>query len=129
PGTVGTFSQFRRDFLSGHDKRTPRNTPRLRTLLESVMIRTRRADTNLKFPPRGVETVWVGQTPAERVLYRKISEFVADAVHGDIGGRGGPHYLTLMVLKKEMGSSWAAAASTLERLSQNPDGLDPKKLK
>ena len=27
PGTVGTFSQFRRDFLSGHDKRAPRNTP------------------------------------------------------------------------------------------------------
>jgi SNF2 family DNA or RNA helicase len=129
PGTVGTFSQFRRDFLSGHDKRTPRNTPRLRTLLESVMIRTRRADTNLKFPPRGVETVWVGQTPAERLLYRKISEFVADAVHGDIGGPGRPHYFTLMVLQKEMGSSWAAAAATLEKLSQNPDGLDPKKLK
>ena len=39
PGTVGTFSQFRRDFLSGHDKRTPRNTPRLRNLLKVVMIR------------------------------------------------------------------------------------------
>ena len=47
PGTVGTFSQFRRDFLSGHDRRSPRNTPRLRSLLESVMIRTRRSDTDL----------------------------------------------------------------------------------
>ena len=129
PGTVGTFTQFRRDFLTGHDKRTPRNTPRLRTLLESVMIRTRRGDTNLTFPPRKVETSWVSQTPAERVLYRQISDFVAEAVHGDAGGPGRPHYFTLMVLQKEMGSSWAAAAETLDRLSEHPDGLDPRKLK
>jgi SNF2 family DNA or RNA helicase len=103
PGTVGTFSQFRRDFLSGHDKRAPRNTPRLRSLLESVMIRTRRADTDLEFAPRKVETMWVPQTPAERLLYRKVSDFVADAVHGD-AGPGRPHYFTLMVLQKEMGS-------------------------
>lgn len=129
PGTVGTFSQFRRDFLTGHDKRTPRNTPRLRTLLESVMIRTRRSDTDLTFQPRKVETVWVTQTPSERTLYKHVSEFVAEAVHADVGAPGKPHYFTLMVLQKEMGSSWAAARSTLDRLSQNPDGLDQKRLR
>jgi SNF2 family DNA or RNA helicase len=128
PGTVGTFSQFRRDFLSGHDKRTPRNTPRLRTLLESVMIRTRRSDTDLVFAPRHVETQWVSQTAAERQLYRQVSEFVADAVRGDVGGPGRPHYFTLMVLQKEMGSSWAAARATLEKLSRHPDGLDARRL-
>lgn len=129
PGTVGTFGQFRRDFLSGHDKRSPRNTPRLRTLLESVMIRTRRSDTNLSFPPRKVESLWVSQTAMERKLYRTISDFVADAVHGGAGSPGKPHYFTLMVLQKEMGSSWASARGTLEKLSRNPDGLDPKRLK
>jgi SNF2 family DNA or RNA helicase len=129
PGTVGTFSQFRRDFLTGHDRRSPRNAPRLRTLLESVMIRTRRADTDLKFSPRGVETAWVSQTAAERNLYRQVSEFVADAVHSDTGGPGRPHYFTLMVLQKEMGSSWAAAQSTLERLCKAPDGLDQRRLR
>jgi len=129
PGTVGTFSQFRRDFLSGHDKRTPRNTPRLRALLESVMIRTRRSDTNLTFAPRKVETSWVSQSPAERALYRQVSEFVADSVRADIGGPGRPHYFTLMVLQKEMGSSWAAACATLEKLGGNPDGLDPRRLR
>ena len=129
PGTVGTFVQFRRDFLSGHDKRSPRNTPRLRSLLETVMIRTRRSDTDLTFAPRKVETLWVSQTPVERKLYREISEFVAAAVHGEAGRPGRPHYFTLMVLQKEMGSSWAAARATLERLSQNPDGLDPRSLK
>src|SRR3989441_3419601 len=83
PGTVGTFSQFRRDFLSGHDKRTPRNTPRLRRLLKSVMIRTRRADTQLTFAPRRGETLWGKQTPAERRLYPNVSDFVAHPVHGD----------------------------------------------
>jgi SNF2 family DNA or RNA helicase len=129
PGTVGTFSQFRRDFLSGHDRRTPRNTPRLRNLLKVVMIRTRRGDTDLVFAPRKVETRWVTQTAAERGLYRQVSEFVADAVHGEQGGPGRPHYFTLMVLQKEMGSSWAAARATLEHLTERPDGLDPRRLK
>ena len=68
PGTVGTFSQFRRDFLSGHDKRTPRNTPKLRRLLQSVMIRTRRADTraDLRAAARGdaMGATERGRTPA-----------------------------------------------------------------
>ena len=129
PGTVGTFLQFRRDFLSGHDKRTPRNTPRLRRLLRSVMVRTRRGDTSLTFAPRRVETVWVPQSPAERALYRQVSEFVAEAVHGDSGQPGKPHYFTLMVLQKEMGSSWAAARGTLVRLASHPDGLDAQRVK
>ena len=129
PGTVGTFFQFRRDFLSGHDKRTPRNTPKLRALLESVMIRTRRVDTDIVFAPRRVETVWVSQSAAERKLYRQVSDFVAEAVHGDEGAPGRRHYFTLVVLQKEMGSSWAAAQSTLEKLSRNPDGLDARRLK
>ncbi|HEV2104729.1 MAG TPA: SNF2-related protein [Candidatus Eisenbacteria bacterium] len=129
PGTVGTFSQFRRDFLSGHDKRTPRNTPRLRRLLQSVMIRTRRADTRLTFAPRRVETLWVPQSPPERLLYRQVSELVADAVHADHGQPGKPHYFTLMVLQKEMGSSWSAARGTLERLAAHPDGLDGRRVR
>jgi len=100
PGTVGTFSQFRRDFLTGHDKRTPRNTPRLRALLESVMIRSRRADTDLVFAPRKVETQWVVQTAEERRLYHEVSDFVAEAVHGEAGDPGRPHYFTLMMLEK-----------------------------
>jgi superfamily II DNA or RNA helicase len=129
PGTVGTFSQFRRDFLTGHDKRAPRNAPRLRVLLQSVMIRARRSDTNITFAPRKVETMLVGQTAPERKLYREVSDFVAESVRSEDGGPGRRHYFTLVVLQKEMGSSWAAARSTLEKLSKSPDGLDGKRLK
>ena len=129
PGTVGTFSQFRRNFLSGHDKRTPRNTPKLRTLLKSVMIRTRRSDTDIVFAPRRVETLWVSQSAAERKLYREVSDFIYEAVRADESAPGRRHYFTLVVLQKEMGSSWAAAASTLEKLGKNPDGLDARRLR
>ena len=129
PGTVGTFTQFRRDFLSGHDKRTPRNTPRLRRLLQSVMIRTRRSETSLTFAPRKVETLWVPQTPAERQLYKNVSEMVAEAVRAEHGQPGKANYFTLMVLQKEMGSSWASAAGTLTKLASHPDGLDAKKVR
>lgn len=128
PGTIGTFSQFRRDFLSSHDKRTPRNTPRLRRLLKSVMIRTRRADTELTFAPRRVETLWVPQSPAERKLYQQVSAFVTEAVKGEHGQPGRPHYFTLMVLQKEMGSSWSAASGTLTKLAAHPEGLDPRRV-
>jgi SNF2 family DNA or RNA helicase len=76
-----------------------------------------------------VETLWVAQTPAERKLYRDVSEFVAESVHADEGAPGRRHYFTLVVLQKEMGSSWSAARSTLEKLSRSPDGLDAKRLK
>jgi SNF2 family DNA or RNA helicase len=94
-----------------------------------VMIRTRRGDTNLSFAPRKVETLWVSQTPAERKLYRQVSDFVAESVAADVGQPGRPHYFTLIVLQKEMGSSWAAARATLDKLSRHPDGLDSKSLK
>ncbi|NOT34380.1 MAG: DEAD/DEAH box helicase [Candidatus Eisenbacteria bacterium] len=129
PGTVGTFSQFRRDFLSGHDRRAPRNTPKLRTLLQNVMIRTRRVDTDIAFPPRKVETLAVTQNAEESKLYRQVSDFIAESVRADAHGPGRAHYFTLVVLQKEMGSSWSAAAATLEKLARNPDGLDSKRLR
>jgi len=94
-----------------------------------VMIRTRRGDTNLTFAPRKVETLWVGQTPAERKLYRDVSDFVAESVAADIGQPGRPHYFTLIVLQKEMGSSWNAARATLDKLARHPEGLDARRLK
>src|SRR5262249_45175983 len=120
---------FRRDFLSGHDKRTPRNTPRLRRLLKSVMIRTRRADTQLTFAPRKVETVWVRQSAPERLLYRQVSEVVAEAVHAEPGQPGRPPYFTLMGLQKGMGSSGGSARRTPEKLAAHPDGLDPRRVR
>ena len=129
PGTVGTFSQFRRNFLAGHDKRTPRNAPKLRSLLQTVMIRARRADTDIVFAPRHVETLWVAQSRAERKLYKDVSDFVSDGVRAEEGGPGRQHYFTLVVLQKEMGSSWAAARGTIEKLARRPDGLDAKRLR
>src|SRR5262249_23942444 len=129
PGGVGTYAQFCREFMTGGDCRAPRNTVRLRSLLQDIMIRTRRADTDIVFPPRRVETVWVPQSPSERKLYRHVSEFVSAAVRSTEGAPGHRWYFTLMVLQKEMGSSWNAARATLEHMAQNPEGLDGETLR
>src|SRR4029077_28761 len=50
PGAVGTFAQFRAEFMTAGDRLKPRNTEKLRQLLATVMIRSQRAHTNLKFP-------------------------------------------------------------------------------
>jgi SNF2 family DNA or RNA helicase len=129
PGGVGTYSHFCRDFMAGGDRRMPRNTAKLRGLLQNIMIRTRRADTDIVFAPRRVETVWVPQSPEERRLYRQVSEFISAAVRSTDGAPGHRWYFTLMVLQKEMGSSWNAARATLERMGQNPEGLDAATLR
>jgi SNF2 family DNA or RNA helicase len=93
------------------------------------MIRTRRSDTDIVFAPRKVETLWVAQSAAERRLYREVSDFIFEAVRAEEGAPGRRHYFTLVVLQKEMGSSWAAARSTLEKLGRNPEGLDARRLR
>src|SRR5262249_27331266 len=104
--------------------RTPPTPRRARRCRRSAVPRPRRADTQLTFAPRKVETLWVPQSAAERQLYRQVSEFVATAVRAEHAQPGRPHYFTLMVLQKEMGSSWASARGTLEKLASHPDGLD-----
>jgi SNF2 family DNA or RNA helicase len=129
PGGVGTYAQFCNEFMAGGDRRVPRNTARLRGLLQNIMIRTRRADTDIVFTPRKVETVWVPQSADERRLYRDVSQFISAAVRTPEGAPGHRWYFTLMVLQKEMGSSWHAARSTLERMADHPDGLAVERLR
>lgn len=127
PGTLGTYRSFRRQFMVRGDKRLPKNTAELSSLLQKVMIRTRRSTTGLEFPKRRVATIQFRLNPEERELYDAVTEFVRNRVAGlrgaDVrrGGefRRGPdfqrwHFVAL-VLQKEIGSSTAAALKTLER--------------
>ena len=56
-GTMGTYRAFRRQFRVRGDKRLPKNPAELSSLLQGVMIRTRRSTTGLNFPRRIVSTV------------------------------------------------------------------------
>lgn len=129
PGTVGTFAQFKRQFMSSGDRLKPRNVDQLRGLLARVLIRAQRAQTKIEFPKRHVETLSVKLTDEESSLYADVSDFVSQTIRrGDRAIRQ-QWYFTLVVLQKEMGSSTAAAVGTLRRLATRKEaGLNTKKL-
>jgi SNF2 family DNA or RNA helicase len=130
PGAIGTFAQFKRDFMTAGDRLRPRNVEKLRELLAQVMIRSQRAQTHIKFPKRHVRTLAVELTGEEYQLYVDVSDFVSRTIElGDDEVRQ-RWYFTLVVLQKEMGSSTAAAAGTLQRLaSKARAGLETARLK
>jgi SNF2 family DNA or RNA helicase len=130
PGAVGTFTQFKRDFMTAGDRLRPRNVERLRELLAQVMIRAQRAHTHIKFPKRFVRTLSVELSGEEYQLYIDVSDFVSRTIElGDDEVRQ-RWFFTLVVLQKEMGSSTAAAAGTLQRLAAKArPGLETARLK
>jgi len=116
PGSLGTYSSFRRSFTERGDKRLPKNTEELRLLLSEVMVRTNRSSTNIYFPSRKVETLPIELSEDERGLYDAVSEFVRE-----IAGDGGEDafrrwHFTLLALQRGIGSSSFAALRTLENI-------------
>ena len=130
PGAVGTFAQFRAEFMTAGDRLKPRNTDKLRQLLASVMIRAQRAHTNLKFPKREVKTITLDLSEEEAQLYHDVSDFVIRTIEAGDEEVARRWYFTLVVLQKELGSSIAAARKTLTHLANKAQtGLETRALK
>lgn len=116
PGSLGTYSSFRRAFTERGDKRLPKNTDELRSLLSEVMVRTNRSSTNIYFPSRKVETLPFDLGDEERDLYDAVTAFVHKvAWDGDDEAFRRWHF-TLLTLQREIGSSSFAALRTLENI-------------
>ncbi|MEO6463913.1 MAG: DEAD/DEAH box helicase, partial [Candidatus Eisenbacteria bacterium] len=130
PGAVGTFAQFRAEFMTAGDRLKPRNTDKLRSLLASVMIRAQRASTQIKFPRRQVKTLTLDLAADEAALYKDVSDFVIRTIASGDEDVARRWYFTLVVLQKELGSSIAAAAKTLHHLAgKGATGLETRTLK
>jgi len=115
PGLLGTYRNFRREFMVRGDKRLPKNTRQLARVLGRVMVRTSRSSTSLTFPRREVKIVPFEMSRDERRLYDGVADLIRDvAEESDPKDFPRWHFL-LLVLQKEMGSSAWAAAKTLER--------------
>jgi len=119
PGTLGTYRSFRKRFMVRGDKRLPKNTRELSSLLSNVMIRTTRGRTSLVFPKRMVQTVQFELTGPERELYNEVSEFIFRMAHSNDETFYQKWHFILMVLQKEMGSSSFAAMRTLDKTRKN----------
>ncbi len=116
PGSLGTYSSFRRAFTERGDKRLPKNTDELRGLLSEVMIRTSRSSTNIYFPKRKVETLPFTLSDDERDLYDLVSDFVHKVAWSDREEVFRRWHFTLLTLQREIGSSTFAALRTLENI-------------
>jgi len=116
PGLFGTREQFQRQFVDSQQE-TLVNRENLRERLDSVMIRNRRAETDIDFTERTIDTRTFEPTPEERDLYEAVSEYVRAAYTEDQGQK-----LVLMLFQKEVVSSPAALRYTIE------DRLDDSQL-
>jgi SNF2 family DNA or RNA helicase len=119
PGLLGTYHQFRRQFIeAGGDRRVAKNRTRLKTLLRDVMIRNRRGHVSVKFPPRHAYTVGVKLTSEEEGLYHSVSAAIRQTAQA-----GGPSQrrttgLRLVNLQEQLCSSPHAIARTLSKMAE-----------
>ena len=111
PGHLGNES-----FFSGKYKgkgRTIMEDGHLKELVNSVMIRNRRADTGIEWTKRHVETTVIELSPTEQALYDAVSSFRTGA--GSFGA---------LTLQREACSSREAVYYTLKKMKgalENPD--------
>jgi SNF2 family DNA or RNA helicase len=136
PGQLKTPREFRRQFVVSGDPRLPKNRGQLRDLLGDVMVRHTRSQVNIKLPPRQANTIRLDLSPEESGFYQAVSAYVRAQVKGHSIAEGENEVLespsplrndaepvrrvdrlTLLTLQREIGSSPAAAESTLLALA------------
>ena len=109
PGLFGTRDVFHHYFVNSNQE-TLVNRDELQDRLNKVMIRNRRADTDIDFTERTIDTRTFDPSPEERELYQAVSDYVRDAYSENQGQK-----LVLMLLQKEVVSSPAALKHTIEK--------------
>lgn len=123
PGLFGTRESFQRRYVDSEQQGLA-NEPDLHQLLDGVMIRNRREDTDIDFTDRIVDTRTFAPSKREMQLYEAVSEYVSASYERDRGQK-----LVLMTLQKEVVSSPAALRQTVsKRLADNPGSASRSQL-
>lgn len=112
PGELGTLKSFKKSYVSSSDRLTPKNYEQLKSLLSELIIRNRRATSDVKFTRRYARTIRVQMNEKEVALYESVSSIIKEKYTGS------PQQvkMTLRILQEEIGSTPFAAVSTLESL-------------
>ena len=137
PGQLGTWSQFRTQYVQRGDPRRAKNPEALKELTTEVMIRTRRSSVAavLGLPPRRPTNPSITLTPPEGHLYRDTARFLRDLykegffqptdeeeIEDQVRRRRrtgkGIFILEVMRLLQRLTSSSPALAASLQSLSQ-----------
>ncbi len=109
PGYLGNIEEFHKQF--NPKNRTEEDEKKLKLLIQQVMIRNRRVDTDLDWPTRHVENITISFSNEEQNLYEKIvsakkNEWLSQ------------HELSALTLQREMCSSREALFLTLKKLAE-----------
>jgi len=107
PGLFGSRDTFHHYFVD-NGQETLVNRDELQRRLSQVMIRNRRADTDIDFTDRIIDTRSFEPNEAEKELYDEVTDYVRSAYSMDRGQK-----LVLMLLQKEVVSSPAALEQTI----------------
>ncbi len=112
PGHLRDEKSFIARYIDKKDPRKPKNIDELKTLLQEVMVRTRRSSALITFPQREAHTLGVEPTPSEKSLYDGVTGFVRTVALR----KESPSMLPLMTLQSRLTSSPAAVAESLAHL-------------
>jgi SNF2 family DNA or RNA helicase len=119
PGLLGTRQEFEQKFVADSDNAQLQNADELQRLLDRVMIRNRREETEISFTNREVHTDTFDPSRSERQLYRAVTEYV----RGNYSQRDAKH-LVLLLLQKEVVSSPDAVLGTVRKWLRGDGSAD-----
>jgi SNF2 family DNA or RNA helicase len=115
PGVFGTYEEFESKYVTD-DGGGIKNGDHFRNQLNKVMIRNRRAETDIDFTNRDISTRTFKPSEKEKELYEKVSDFVRSTYSTNRG-----RHLVLLILQKEVVSSPSALLGTVEKRLDKED--------
>lgn len=118
PGQLSTYNYFKQNFVADKSGLTVKNSKKLKSLLESVMIRNRRSLVDVKLPLRYATTYRLDFSADEKTLYDDISGFVKEKLNNP-DEKGYLTRFTLRNIQEHMGSSFHALLAPLEKLAES----------
>ena len=116
PQLFGDYSNFKKEYISNKHEVDQENLSDLQDQLSQVMIRNRRADSQLEYTARNVELVSLDLTAPEKELYTGITNLVTSEYKKCINKNKSIFHL--LTLQREVCSSSFAVAQTLEKMCQ-----------
>ena len=127
PGKLGTLREFEAEYVAdpGIGRRVrPDRAQRLRVITRDVMCRTRRADTEISFVGRTVDTRAVRAAPAEDALIADVTDYLRRLYRRAPTSRAnrGAVIREIMALQQSLSSSPRAIEESLRRRAEKrPD--------
>ena len=117
PGHLGNAKLFSEKYKGKGT--TLHNDEHLKKLVNTVMIRNRRADTKIEWTKRIVETIIIDFSEKEQALYDAVSLFKANP------DQLSNHSFSTLTLQREACSSREAVYYTLKKMKENRENPSP----